>query len=216
MCVSLWVSGWLLTWVGLQLLTGPLTIFPDIIPFVGPCIGDLMGAALCCVTLMVSLASSLFVGAIAWIFVRPLLSLTLIVFCIALAAGTYYTRQNKGALTGEKAAASKSLPIAQSVPVPQCSPGMEVDVMVPPGCVQYRRDSSRSFRRRLRFLHVCPRRMVSGQLLSVDPDGPQGPLQPVQVRIPPGKKSLCASAGEHLPFVGWASLQASAVGTPPR
>ena len=127
--------GWLLTWVGLQLLTGPLTIFPDIIPFVGPCIGDLMGAALCCVTLMVSLASSLFVGALAWIFVRPWLSLILIVICIALAAGTYYTRQNKGALTGEKAAASKSLPIAQSVPVAQCSPGMEVDVMVPPGCV---------------------------------------------------------------------------------
>ena len=70
--------GWLLTWLGLQLLTGPLTIFPDIIPFVGPCIGDLMGAALCCVTLMVSLASSLFVGAIAWIFVRPVLSLTLL------------------------------------------------------------------------------------------------------------------------------------------
>lgn len=128
--------GWLLTWVGLQLLTGPLTIFPDIVPFVGPCIGDLMGAALCCVTLMVSLASSLFVGAVAWIFVRPVLSLTLLFFCIVFAGATYYTRQNHGSLTGEKAAASKTLPVAQAVAVPQAQPGMEVDVQVPPGCVQ--------------------------------------------------------------------------------
>ena len=152
--------GWLLTWLGLQLLTGPLTIFPDIVPGVGPCIGDLMGAALCCVTLMISLAASLFVGAVAWIFVRPLLSLALLFFCGALAGGTWYVRQNKGALTGEKAAASKDLPIAQAVAV-ACQPGMEVQVQVPAG-------------------------MVSGQMLTIDPDGPQGALQPVQVRIPDG------------------------------
>ena len=40
--------------------------------------------------------------------------------------------------------------------------------------------------------------MVSGQLLSVDPDGPMGPLQPVQVRIPPGANSYPAPPKQHL------------------
>ena len=133
--VLLRVIGWLLTWWGLQMVTGPLTVLPDLIPVIGPCIGDLIGAALCCVNMMVSLGSSLFVGAIAWILVRPWLSLSLLFICILLAAGTYYTRQNQGGLTGDKAAASKNLPTAQTVAVPAAQPGMEVDVMVPEGCV---------------------------------------------------------------------------------
>lgn len=140
--VVLRVVGWLLTWWGLQMVTGPLTVLPDLIPVIGPCIGDLLGAALCCVNLMVSLGSSLFVGAIAWILVRPVLSLSLLFVCVLLAAGTYYTRQNHGSLEGEKAAASKTLPIAQTVAVPAAEPGMEVDVMVPEGCVPNRRLSS--------------------------------------------------------------------------
>eukprot|EP01043_Picozoa_sp_COSAG02_P018254 COSAG02_NODE_848_length_16553_cov_21.228577_11_plen_304_part_00 len=55
------------------------------------------------------------------------------------------------------------LEAAYSVPVPDVTPGMTVQVVVPDG-------------------------MEPGQQISVDPDGPEGPLPPVLVSIPEGLK----------------------------
>lgn len=58
------VCGLLLAWLGLQMLVGPLTVAPDIVPFIGPAVGDLIGATLCCVTLAVATSTTLTVAAL--------------------------------------------------------------------------------------------------------------------------------------------------------
>ena len=75
------ILGWLLTWLGMQMMVGPLTVFPDIvrpglppprpshrccsrdlvdrqIPVVGPCLGDIIGCMLCVMTCMASFGIS--------------------------------------------------------------------------------------------------------------------------------------------------------------
>ena len=90
--------------------------------------------------------------AIAWIAVRPLLAIGLLVVAAALGAAAFWTHQNKrSGQAGGKAAENPEEVTAAAAPpvlaVPAVSPGQQVQVTVPAG-------------------------MAPGQTLSIDPDGP--------------------------------------------
>ena len=116
------------------------------IPVVGPCLGDIIGCMLCVMTCMasfgvsVSTASShsrpltrsergrccsqLVVMAIAWIVVRPLLAIGLLIVAAALGAAAFWTHQNKRsgqsggkAENPEEVTAAAAVPVATAVPV---------------------------------------------------------------------------------------------------
>merc|ERR1719335_2134084 len=45
---------WLLMFVSLQCMTGPIALAPEILPCVGEMIGDLIGTMLCCANCMIA------------------------------------------------------------------------------------------------------------------------------------------------------------------
>ena len=95
--------------------------------------------------------------AIAWIAVRPLLAIGLLVVAAALGAAAFWTHQNKrSGQAGGKAAENPEEVTAAAAPpvlaVPAVSPGQQVQVTVPAG-------------------------MAPGQTLSIDPDGPVNSAQ---------------------------------------
>ena len=55
------------------MFVGPLTVAPDKIPMCGAMIGDMIGAALCCMTCAVATSTTVTVAAIVWVFVRPMI-----------------------------------------------------------------------------------------------------------------------------------------------
>ncbi|CEM17739.1 unnamed protein product [Vitrella brassicaformis CCMP3155] len=76
--------GFLCMWMGLQMFFGPLAIVPDIIPCVGPYLGDMVGCLLCAANCLVATFLSLLTIAIAWVIVRPWVGIPLL--CGALVA----------------------------------------------------------------------------------------------------------------------------------
>jgi Transmembrane protein 43 len=67
--------------VGLVLITAPLTEIPDIIPFVGPWVGDLIGHALWVVDCLLGCCCWSIVVSLAWIVYRPNVAIALL--CIS-------------------------------------------------------------------------------------------------------------------------------------
>ena len=63
---------WLLVFVALVLISGPVKAVPEALPGVGGCLGEIVGAALCCMSLALSVAIWLFVTAICWVAYHPL------------------------------------------------------------------------------------------------------------------------------------------------
>lgn len=63
-------------WIGLSLILGPISVFGDVIPFVG----NILGAGIGLVTGVVALVLTLITVAIAWIVFRPLIGIALLVF----------------------------------------------------------------------------------------------------------------------------------------
>eukprot|EP01051_Picozoa_sp_SAG22_P004927 SAG22_NODE_279_length_13134_cov_7.532561_1_plen_940_part_00 len=97
------VLGWVLAWVGCQLFVGPLTVAPDIIPFVGELIGDVIGCMLCIVTCTAATSLSLLVFVIFWIMVRPLYAIPLLLVACGLAcAGVFLRRQEADKKKGQR------------------------------------------------------------------------------------------------------------------
>ncbi len=74
------VGGWIAMLIGLVLIARPLSVLASVIPF----LGEVLGAGAFVVALPVSLCLSLVTIAIAWIAVRPLLSLPLLAVGVAL------------------------------------------------------------------------------------------------------------------------------------
>eukprot|EP00929_Paragymnodinium_shiwhaense_P062912 TRINITY_DN3143_c0_g1_i1.p1 TRINITY_DN3143_c0_g1~~TRINITY_DN3143_c0_g1_i1.p1 ORF type:complete len:507 (-),score=71.30 TRINITY_DN3143_c0_g1_i1:439-1959(-) len=79
MVIILRFVGWFLMFAGLQLVTGPISLAPEIIPCVGRIIGDIVGCALCCMNLSLATMLSLIIIAIAWVLARPLVGILLLV-----------------------------------------------------------------------------------------------------------------------------------------
>ena len=58
MVIALRFVGFILMWLGLQLVTGPIALMPQIVPCCGEMIGEMVGCALCCMNCLISLALS--------------------------------------------------------------------------------------------------------------------------------------------------------------
>lgn len=74
------IAGLLMFFFGLKLLVGPLNVLADIIPFIGNICDFITGAA----AFLVALVLTLLTVAVAWIVVRPVLGIILIVIAVAL------------------------------------------------------------------------------------------------------------------------------------
>ncbi len=74
-------AGLVLMWVGLGLVFGVLSVLADLIPI----LGDVVGAGVKFVTLLVSAVLSLVTISIAWIYHRPVLGAALLALSVALA-----------------------------------------------------------------------------------------------------------------------------------
>jgi Transmembrane protein 43 len=70
------VGAFICMWIGLSLILGPISVFGDVIPFVG----NILGAGIGLVTGVVALVLTLVTVAIAWIVFRPLIGIALLVF----------------------------------------------------------------------------------------------------------------------------------------
>eukprot|EP01012_Entosiphon_sulcatum_P038088 TRINITY_DN4918_c0_g1_i1.p1 TRINITY_DN4918_c0_g1~~TRINITY_DN4918_c0_g1_i1.p1 ORF type:complete len:551 (+),score=75.65 TRINITY_DN4918_c0_g1_i1:42-1655(+) len=82
--------GFILMWLGMQLVTGPIALMPDLIPCIGPMIGDMVGCLLCCATCMVATTLSLLVIAIGWLAYRPAIGVPCLVVALLGIGGLVY------------------------------------------------------------------------------------------------------------------------------
>jgi hypothetical protein len=73
--------GFIVMWIGLMITAKPLSVFADVIPFLGNMVGFVTGL----ITLGIAVIVSFTVIAIAWIFYRPLLGIAL----LAVAVGVF-------------------------------------------------------------------------------------------------------------------------------
>ncbi|MBU2566952.1 TMEM43 family protein [Patescibacteria group bacterium] len=88
--------GFFLMFVGLALMLKPLSVFGDVLPFLGNAIG--MGTGL--LAGLISVALTLITIAIAWLFYRPLLSIILLVIATAaITAIVTLIKKKKGTTT---------------------------------------------------------------------------------------------------------------------
>ena len=74
------VAGWFLMFIGLSMIFKPLSVLGDVVPFIGTLIGGASSAAAAVLALILSLITI----AIAWIWYRPLLGITILVLAAAL------------------------------------------------------------------------------------------------------------------------------------
>lgn len=75
------LGGFVLLWVGFSLLFAPLSVLADVVPL----FGKLVGAATGLIAFLLALALALTVIALAWLFFRPLLGITLLVLAVVAA-----------------------------------------------------------------------------------------------------------------------------------
>ena len=72
--------GFILMMIGISLMISPITVFADVIPF----LGNLLGAGVFLAAGVLAFGGSVLTIAVAWFAVRPLLSATLIIAAVAL------------------------------------------------------------------------------------------------------------------------------------
>eukprot|EP00746_Dinoflagellata_sp_MGD_P079778 gnl/MRDRNA2_/MRDRNA2_31924_c0_seq1.p1 gnl/MRDRNA2_/MRDRNA2_31924_c0~~gnl/MRDRNA2_/MRDRNA2_31924_c0_seq1.p1 ORF type:complete len:496 (-),score=56.75 gnl/MRDRNA2_/MRDRNA2_31924_c0_seq1:166-1572(-) len=94
--IALRFIGFLMMWIGLIMITRPLSLVPDLIPCIGPCLGDLAGCMLGCVDCGIASGLSLITIAVAWFAARPMLSFGLIAVGAAIFFGASYFAQKGG------------------------------------------------------------------------------------------------------------------------
>lgn len=93
MVLGLRFLGFIIMWLGLQLVVGPIALMPQILPCCGHMLGELVGCALCCMTCLISLALSITVVGFAWLVARPLLGFGLLLLAAGAAFGAVCLRR---------------------------------------------------------------------------------------------------------------------------
>lgn len=106
-------GGFLLMFIGLRMISQPLEVVLDRIPFVGRFAGDLMSGATGVVNCIVAAILSILTIASAWLFYRPLLTF----FLFGIVAGLVYVAKKKVDATREKT--EYEMPTVQAVPIPE-------------------------------------------------------------------------------------------------
>lgn len=91
--------GFILAWMSVCCLFGPLEIFADCIPCIGPYLGDMVQAVVCVISCPPACACSLFVIGIVWVGMRPMVGIPMLLvwICVVGAFGgwVYYSIKNK-------------------------------------------------------------------------------------------------------------------------
>ena len=157
MVIALRFVGFILMWLGLQLVTGPIALMPQIVPCCGEMIGEMVGCALCCMNCLISLALSLTVIGVAWLMARPILGIGLLLVAAAAVCGA-------GVLRNKFRKNAREPSMSQPFMAPQINmaPAPQQHVQV-----------------------VCPQNAVPGQMLMVQcPDGLQRQVQVPQGVFP--------------------------------
>jgi hypothetical protein len=160
--------GFILMFVGLQLVTGPIALVPEVLPFVGECIGGIVGAALCCMNLCISTALSLVVIGAAWVLARPLVGLVMLFAAGVLFAGAFAVRGKCGKTSARAPQVSGGYPLVST-------PGEMATV-------------TRTMPQPQQFNVVCPAGAYPGQMIRIQ--APSGGSYDVQVPagIQPGQQ----------------------------
>jgi len=147
--------GWLLMFLGLQLVTGPISLVPEVVPCIGGLLGEVVGCALCCLNFGISLSISLFVIGLAWLMARPLYGLLLFAAAAAIVGAAICARSRLGkparvpivsplaqAEQGMHGIQQQRMPFVQAMPQPQqmqvtvpagVLPGQTIQVALPDG-----------------------------------------------------------------------------------
>ena len=111
-------GGLLLLFIGLAMLLKPLSVFADVIPFVG----NLVEAGTGLIAFVFALFFGLMVMGVAWIFYRPVLGISLMGGGIALVAWVILKRKGR----------RKALPVQAPPPVQPASAAPAMQTPVPP------------------------------------------------------------------------------------
>jgi Transmembrane protein 43 len=85
------LGAFLCMWIGLSLILGPISVFGDVIPFVG----NILGAGIGLVTGVVALVLTFVTVAIAWIVFRPLIGIVLLAFAALFLFGGFKLIRSK-------------------------------------------------------------------------------------------------------------------------
>ena len=85
------LAGLVLIFIGFKLILEILVVLGDVIPFIGSIVG--IGTSI--VAGVLAFAISLIVCAIAWLYFRPILAITLLVIAGAILAGVFYMRKKQ-------------------------------------------------------------------------------------------------------------------------
>lgn len=172
MVIGLRILGFLLMWFGLQLVTGPIALMPQILPCCGEMIGEMVGCALCCMNLLISLSLSLTVIGVAWLMARPLLGVGLLLVA-ALAVFTAGMLRKKFRKDARDPAISQPFMTEQGQANGIRMSGVAPVTAVAPQTTQVQ--------------VVCPQGVVAGQMLMIQcPDGVQRQVQ-VPAGVQPGQ-----------------------------
>lgn len=75
------LGGWILLAIGFSMVFKPLSVIADVVPF----IGNIGGAGTGIIAFLLSAILSLVVIAIAWLFYRPVLGITLLLLAVGVA-----------------------------------------------------------------------------------------------------------------------------------
>ena len=84
-------GGFLLMFIGLRLILGPLSVLADVVPFIGSIVSFGTGS----LAFLLALPLTLLTIAIAWIFYRPFLAIGLILAAIGVFTGIYRLKRSK-------------------------------------------------------------------------------------------------------------------------
>eukprot|EP00438_Fugacium_kawagutii_P012987 Skav230938 [mRNA] locus=scaffold2774:141417:144554:- [translate_table: standard] len=136
--LGLRLAGFILMWLGLQLVTGPIALMPQIVPCCGEMIGEMVGCMLCCMNCLISLSLSLTVIGVAWLLARPVLGVGLLLVAAAAVFGALMLRKKFGKSSREPSISQPFMgqQYAQQMPqqVTPAVPPTQMEVTIPQGC----------------------------------------------------------------------------------
>eukprot|EP01059_Diplonema_ambulator_P033234 TRINITY_DN6861_c1_g1_i3.p1 TRINITY_DN6861_c1_g1~~TRINITY_DN6861_c1_g1_i3.p1 ORF type:complete len:482 (+),score=99.21 TRINITY_DN6861_c1_g1_i3:147-1592(+) len=75
--------GWIVCWVSLALIFGPISVVPTLVPCIGDFLSELVKEIICAITCVIATSVSVLVIAIAWLAFRPAIGIPLLCVCIA-------------------------------------------------------------------------------------------------------------------------------------
>lgn len=108
--------GFLIFWFGFSLLFGPLEVFADCIPCIGPCLGDSIAAITCCLSCLPACGCFMLIAGVVWVAMRPMVGGPMIAGFLCILCG--YMAYKAYAKSKGAAEQGKTHPAAPDVETP--------------------------------------------------------------------------------------------------